>query len=210
MTISLESLRTQVRERCGQENNPDILDSTLDTWINASAAELYGRLTDLFQDYYTIPAVEVTVTTDGYIPLPDDFFKLLAVKRSFNDEWIPLKRNNHKNPTRVVSNYTEIPRYALMRDRIDLLPKPAAPGTYEIHYIPMYEDMVDDDDTMSNLQNWHEYVVVDVCIKCLAKGEDDPSIFMAQKASLIDSIERAAQNRDAADVQPIADVYRWI
>ena len=59
----------------------------------------------------------------------------------------------------------------------------------------------------TNLDNWLEYVIVDVCIKCKTKEETDTSMFVRQKALLTDRIRNEAQNRDIGTPASVSDVY---
>ena len=59
----------------------------------------------------------------------------------------------------------------------------------------------------TNLQNWLEYVIVDVVIKCKAKEETDPSMFVRAKSLLTERIRNEAQNRDIGSPASVSDVY---
>lgn len=65
--------------------------------------------------------------------------------------------------------------------------------------------------TSSRLSQWLEYVVVDCVIKCKAKEESDVSLEMAQKAALIDRVEKMASNRDLGGPKTVTDTssYYW-
>jgi len=59
----------------------------------------------------------------------------------------------------------------------------------------------------TNLDNWLEYVIVDVSIKCKVKEETDTSMFVRQKALLTDRIRNEAQNRDIGTPASVSDIY---
>jgi hypothetical protein len=59
----------------------------------------------------------------------------------------------------------------------------------------------------TNLDNWLEYVIVDVCIKCKTKEDTDTSMFVRQKALLTDRIRNEAQNRDIGSPPVVSDIY---
>lgn len=59
----------------------------------------------------------------------------------------------------------------------------------------------------TNLDNWLEYVIVDVSIKCKAKEETDTSMFVRQKALLTERIRNEAANRDQGMPATVSDVY---
>ena len=63
-----------------------------------------------------------------------------------------------------------------------------------------------------DLEQWIDYVVVDVAIKLLQQEESDPSVLMAQKEALKQRIQAMATNRDAGSPGSITDVnvnYAW-
>lgn len=59
----------------------------------------------------------------------------------------------------------------------------------------------------ANLQNWLEYVIVDVVIKVKAKEETDPSMFVRAKSLLTERIRNEAQNRDMGTPARVSDIY---
>lgn len=62
-----------------------------------------------------------------------------------------------------------------------------------------------DTDTVDGVSGWEEYIIVDTCIKAMAKEESDPSVFIAQKNALIKRIEEAAENRDIGEPEVVSD-----
>ena len=64
-SITLASLRTQVRQTADMVNSTFVSDSELNQFIDLSYAELYDILTATCEDYYTLPPVTFTIP-DGY------------------------------------------------------------------------------------------------------------------------------------------------
>lgn len=59
--------------------------------------------------------------------------------------------------------------------------------------------------TLDGVNGWEEYVVADACIKCVAKREWDPSVFMQQKAALLLRLDSETESRNAASPKTVAD-----
>ena len=64
-----------------------------------------------------------------------------------------------------------------------------------------------DADTLSDLNQYAEYVIVDAAIKMAAKEETDVSVLAAQKAELRRRIEVMGQNRNADKSESVSDIY---
>lgn len=107
-------------------------------------------------------------------------------------------------------------RYKVMTNNIMLQPPAASQVDLLIWYVPntaqfQIADPLDLTQSpfliqVSNLQNWLEYVIVDVCIKCKQKEDTDATTFIGQKNALINRIRNEAQYLDITPAQ-VTDVY---
>jgi hypothetical protein len=138
--------------------------------------------------------------------LPDDFYKLMRVEIALNpsdpNSWITLKKfeaiqANLWNYPNVYTFYgiTNL-RYRLWGSNLQIVPIASAGQTIRIWYAPRPSQLINDTDVVDAISGWEEYIVADVCIKSLAKQEQDPSVFILQKQALLKRIEEAAENRD--------------
>lgn len=206
MTVPLSDIKTQVLYRCNIENSNFIADEEFLFMINSSAAELYEELVAKHEDY---SATEAFFNLDAGVSryaLPSDFYKILALDVSTSDGYASLERwvwNERDRYERAVStSYPYGLRYKITGQNLDIKPAASAgANSYRLIYVPSYANataLTDNLDTAGNItqQNWHEYVVVDVCIKVQAKQETDASVFMAQKAQLLARIQKHAAQRD--------------
>lgn len=203
---TLAELRTAVRERADMVASQFVTDAELNRWINSSAAELYDLLVQKYgADYFvTLPAPSYVIETSGQVVLPSEFYKLLGVDLKAGGEWRAVQRFAFGERNRQ----TEI-RYRLRGPTLWFAPAESAAGqTVRVWYVPKPTEMTGDTMYVEGISGWEEYVVVDCAIKALAKEESDPSVFMAQKAALIQRIEAAAENRDAGLPARVADVTR--
>ena len=192
--VTLESLRTQARQRADQEFSSFISDSEANQMINASARELYDLLTSVYDDYYFTTLNFTVGPSSNTFALPADFYKLRGV-----DEVV----TSQQNVTVLPYEWTERNLYISLINQRNL----------RLYYIPQMPELVNDTDTFDGINGFEQYIVADVARKMLIKEESDPSAMMAEKAELKQRILGMGQNRNAGDANRIPDVNRrdaWI
>lgn len=218
--VTLEDLRTELRQRIDRVNSQFFTDAELNTYLSKSYKELYDILIQKFgDDYYVAAPYEFTTdgTEDTY-DLPEDFYKLLGVDASYNggagNGWVTLRqfmfqeRNAYTLPNyQAFYGITNL-RYRLRDDTLWFTPVPAGGQLLRMFYIPRPNDLDEDADTVDGVSGWEEYIICDAAIKCMVKEESDPSSFMAQKMALLQRIESAAENRNAGQPQTVSDVHQ--
>lgn len=207
--VTLAQLRTQARQRADMVYSQNISDAELNVYLNSSACELYDLLVCDYEDYYLTSVNFTLANGDGYT-LPSDFYKLRGLDFSSGGNWIALDSFNFNERNRngnlpYTSTYAGL-KYRILGDTLTITPENSCAGDYRLWYIPQLQTLVNDGDSFTTLQRWEEYVVVDACIKMLAKEQDDVSVHMAQKQALIQRIKAAAPNRDAGAGERITDV----
>jgi hypothetical protein len=212
MTITLSQIKTASLRRADMVNSNFIEDDELIAFINNSIEELYDIVVLRYEDYY-VDTVQFTITApnDGY-SIPTLIYKVRGLDLLSGSDWLNVDRFNFEERNRgqqqllLTSIYSDV-RYKAIGSTIKIIPKDNAPGTYRLWYIPRFTDLVNDNDTLqADLEQWHEYVIVDVAIKCLQKEESDVSVLMAQKAALMNRINNAASNRDAGQPEVVTRV----
>lgn len=215
MTITLAELRTQSRQRADQENSEFVSDSELTSYINSSVAELHDLLVQSYGSDYFLELNEFsTVANQQDYDLAADFYKLRGVDAKLNgSDFFTLKRFNFNERNRFegfgIWSLTGIAhvRYRLMGNKLRLSPMPDTNVDIKVWYIPVATKLVADGDTLDDLNQFAEYVIVDATIKMLQKEESDVTVLFAQKAELKRRIETAAQNRDAGESESVSDVH---
>jgi hypothetical protein len=217
-TLTLTQLIAAVRQRADFVNSQFVTDTELTSYINQSYFELYDLIVQCYGNNYYVQ-IPYTFVTDGvnqFFNLPADFYKLLGVDLSLSnglnqDSWVTIRPFNFSDRNRfAVPNFQSFygvtnMRYRLNENQIWLTPIPSANQTMRIWYIPELITLVAPTDTLDQISGWGEYVIVDACIKALAKEESDTSVFVNQKLALIERIEAAAENRDAGSPTVVAD-----
>lgn len=216
--MTLAELRTQVRQRADMTASQFVTDGELNGWINSSVAELYDLLVTKFGNDYFVE--QYSFTTTGAVErydLPGDFYKLLGVDLQLtpgggDDGYITLRpftfseRNRYATANAQTWLGVTNLRYRLSGSKIWFTPTPQNAQSIRLWYVPRVVPLVNDSDVADGVSGWLEYVVVDVAVKALQKEESDVSVFLAQKAALIQRIESAAENRDAGNPATVADV----
>lgn len=212
MTITLTELQTQVRQRADMENSNFVTDTELTGYINASIAELHDLLISAYDgDYYITAYTFSTVANTDTYALPAAFYKLKGVDIRDGSDWVELLQFNFRE--RNVNTYTwnvDGPsfRYRLQGSNVALVPTPTSVYSMRLWYIPVATKLVSGADTLADLNQYSEYVVLDAAIKCKEKEEGDVSVLAAQKMAMQQRIVTMAANRDAGTSETIIDVYR--
>lgn len=215
-TMTLAEVRNAVRQRADMVNSQFITDTELNSYINQSYFELYDILVQKYGDNYYVatPYTFVTTGSDQFYNLPTDFYKLLGVDLSLSntsDSNVTIRPFNFADRNRyAIPNFQSFYgvtnlRYRLNGNQLWLTPVPVGGKQIKVWYVPKLTTLSSDSSTVEGVSGWTEYIIVDACIKALAKEETDPSVFLAQKQALLHRIESAAENRDAANPATIAD-----
>lgn len=215
MSITLLQIRQQARQRADMENSEFVSDSELTNYINASIAELHDIMIQSYGANYFTKSLEffTTLNEESYA-LPADFYKLDGVDAKINnDQWTSLKRFNFPERNRFSDSApwnrlgTKFLYYRLVGANLVFTPVPDAGTAIRIWYTPVSTKLALDADTLDDLNQYVEYVIVDAAIKMMQKEESDVSVLFAQKQALIKRIEEASQNRDAGEPESVSDIY---
>lgn len=217
------NLRLECQQRIDRVNADNITTQEWNSMISQSYKELYDILIQKFgNDYFIAPPV--TYITTGILdplyqaqvfPLPADFYKLMRCEVALNPQdpnsWITLRQfeavqANLWNYPNVYTMYgiTNL-RYRLWGVNLQIVPIASSGQTIRIWYSPKPNQLINDTDTVDAISGYEEYIVTDVCIKALAKTEEDVTIFAAQKMALMKRIEEAAENRNVGEPQTVSD-----
>jgi hypothetical protein len=214
MSISLSELRLRTRQKADRENSNFVENPELDFIINQSIAELHDLLISAGSADYSIADYSfiTAASTDSYL-LPTNFYKLKGVDAKITqDNWYSLRpfnfneRNRNNDIAWGLLNGPSI-RYRLVGNQIKFNPAPEAAYDIRLWYTPVATKLVLDTDTLSDLNAFAEYVIVDAAIKYLQKEESDVSVLMQQKADLKRRIETMANNRDEGQPESVSDIY---
>lgn len=210
----------EAQQRCDKVNSQFYSQQELMSMCSQSRKELFDILVQKFGDdyYLALPYQYLTSNQQQFYPLPPDFYKLLGVDVALNNgdpnSWVTLKefsfiQRNLYNFPNVYTMYgiTNL-RYRLMGNQIEIVPVPSGGQTIQLWYVPRPSQLIQPTDLVDGISGWEEYVVVDMCIKMLAKEESDVSLYMEQKQMLLKRIEEAGENRNIGEPETVSDSRR--
>jgi hypothetical protein len=215
MTISLAELKQQARQRADMVNSNFVDDVELTGYINNSIAELHDILCEAYgSDYFVLSVEDTIVSNQSDYTLPTDFYELKGVDiRVNNDAWLTVRRFNFNERNRDsdfnvwdFAGVTNV-RYRLVGNKLKFSPVPDRNATYRLWYVPVATKLVNDTDTLDDLNAYSEYVIVDAAIKMMQKEESDVMFLAAQKTALEKRIRDKSLNRDAGQAGTVSDIY---
>lgn len=221
MAITFGDLITSSKNKADMLHSDFISDTEWKENVNNSAGELYDILINEYEDYNRT-SFDFTLTggaSGNKLTVPDDFMKMRGLRR-----WRTSEDDAFKVPLFQFDDYDRLARrnlnnlygdgrvaYELAKNIILIRPSAAAGANYTLYYIPklpIFTDLADEVDSYYlTISGWHEYIVVDVAIKALAKEESDVQTLQVQKEQLKQRIITSAANRNAGDVARIQSTY---
>lgn len=202
MAKTLAELKLAARRRANFENTTFVKEDELRDFVNGSYAELYDLLVSRFEDYY-MTKTSVTVASPAVsFPLPTDCYKVRGVdfKNSASDfvtvrQWSFEDRNKlSKAFSRQLYGVNDR-NFRVMGQTVYILPDDKAAGDYQVWYVPRFVPLDSDSDELSDVLDFDEYIILDVCIKLCLKEETDPQPFMILKEAMKQRVLAMASNR---------------
>jgi hypothetical protein len=215
--VLFSDVRNQVLLRLGLANATYISVPEINSYLNYSFAELVELIIESNEDWnvtrfsFSIPDNNANTSYQ----LPDDFYKVLRVDRFVSSDQayilnrINIRDENLYGPSAYnyntcgASGYnTEVDGYG--KTQLRVFPTAQKQGNYRILYYPAFTDYVDVNTVIMGPpgQKWEEYAILDTMIKICGKDETDPSLYLAQKAAVINRIKAAAAARDIGQAEP--------
>ncbi len=216
MTVTVETLRAQARQRCDMDNRNFISPTEWIQLIDVGYKELYDILVARFEDWYTINEIFTVPQGSTSYPLPANFYKLRGLDRSLSggtgpEDFYPIQPFNFENRNNRGMllrrrGFGPNAQYRIMQNNFIFTPTDQAGGTYQIWYVPRAVTLTDPAQTVDGVNGWEEYIVLTAAIKALTKEESDVSVLAAEKANLYKRIELMASNRDGGQTERVTDV----
>lgn len=228
MSVTLLQLRTRARQRADMVNDTFVTDSELTSMVNSSIAELHDILVTEYSENYKVKTVLYTLGTTSAaeyggdsgndIVVVDldtiftdlDFYKLIGIDAKFGTNWITLNSfaMNERNRGAFSSlfGFFSYLRYRIDGHKIVFQPIPSSTTQLRCWYVPIASQLSLDIDTLDDLNNYSEFIVLDCAIKMKIKREEDVTDLERQRTRAQKRIEVAAQNRDAGRAEGITDI----
>lgn len=204
----LADLRLAAQQRCDRVNASTITTAEWNSLVNSSAAALYRIIGQTYEDYNVqqypftlngnIGGNTLQVGTGSGVPAFDKLRHISRIVVASGQggvaTYAPVLRCDSLMEFDELSapvlmpyygSLTQRVKYMLMGQTIEIRPAASAGASYVLYYIPSYQKLVQDTDTIDstfmNTNGADEYIVLDVAIKALVKEESDPTLLMADR-----------------------------
>ena len=218
-SVTLSQLRTDARLYADQRPggaNTFINDSELTRLINIKARELYDLLVDARGSaYYATEATLAIVGGTSRYDLPSDFYQLDSVTLEWSDQDHELMFPVGSTRLRIAYESTwhkwsryDAKAYRLRASQIEVLPVPSSDVTCRLQYVPVYVDMVADDDTFDGVNGWEKMLTLGVAIEMLAIDKRTNGTLANAYGEQLARINDMKTERDAEAPKQIVDVQR--
>ena len=118
-----------------------ISDAEVNSYLNASLAELHDIIVNTFDDYVS-KSTTFTLTSSNAYTLPSDMLKLRLLSIYDGQRYVPLRalplaeRWRYTGSTAYSRGYDR--RYVMMGPSLMVYPAERAAGTYELIYVQQY------------------------------------------------------------------------
>ena len=218
--VTFAAVRTAIQVRY---DLPDFSTTTKPTtaqiniMINQSAARLSALLVASFgDDYFTTTGTLTTVASTATTTLPTDFYKLRQlVWLRATDDPVEIMRASLDDYARYSlltavawSGYAPVYRFQ-GASTLRWLPTPNAAYAVTCTYVAAPATLSADGDTIDAGPGWEEWIVQDVCVRLAQIREEDPSVYMAERADCETRIRSQAPGRDPYALVQARDVRSY-
>jgi hypothetical protein len=213
--ITFLTLQTTILQRCHMENSQVVTTAELKQYINDSGTEFNERLADAYGEKYTMKRATFSLTPNTEIytiasaPISAaDFMQLHRMEYSVSGKWLPVEEFKLAEAEYFQDPFGVGPvlAYRFEGPALVFAPVPRVAYSMRMFYSPIWTILVNDADTVDTINGWHELIIVDVCIKILAKQDLPCGVFMAQKTAMLKRIDEIKQQRNVAAAPRIVDV----
>lgn len=217
MATTLAELRALVRQRLGWPSaDTFVVDDEMDSYIRASAQELYALLVTVHGPDFLVEEEEIaTAPGTATYDLSEDFGRLIRIDCDLgNGHRVPFRKGNLAShvfapPGRGWSLGNEVTyffSYSPESEQSFLRFDPVPQAVYTVHVFISENEVVFEEDDDENPIGHDEYIILDVCAKCRVKEESDANDFLGQKAAYEQRLKTLASPVDIGQPQTIADM----
>jgi hypothetical protein len=207
-SVTLANLILWIRTEAGLTGSTAVTDTEIIALVNVAWPELYDMLVGAYgHDYYAKSGTFSTVAGQRAYALPTvggvgtDIYKLLGVSLTVSGETFPIDPVdfNHRDIGSGSSCWQSRltrPGYRYHGSELWLVPPPDAVYTVTVHWLPC-ATTVTAAQSIDGVNGWDRYIVAWVVARLMAAEETDPSVYLAELASLTRRIESMAAGRVA-------------
>lgn len=192
-------------------------DPQLDRRINEALRDLYNLLLQAYgHEYYVESRTLETVSGEGSLLLPRDFYRLLGVRasESAGTYWHPLDPFEYQDVARlesVTAGSVRTYRYRVRAETLAILPVPRTTGhKIRIDYIPSLSELLNEDEKCIPCAGWEKWACLTAAIDLATREENYElvQVLVPQRNTIQKQLEQLAGERDAARPIRIQDTRR--
>lgn len=217
--INLGYLNYMSKLRADKLNSEFLTDDEWNFNIQQSTYRLYDLLVQKYGErYFLATPLQIPSNGTSVYPIPDGIlyggapaqYKLagvdVAVGLASNGQWFTLPQFNWEDRNKystlqlagtIQSVYGL--QYCEFGNNIYFIPIPNGGQTFQLWYVPVLKQMLQDTDMMPfSISGWSELVIVDAAIKALIKEEsfEQAASLIEERRMIIERIEVSASNRN--------------
>jgi hypothetical protein len=191
-----------------------VTDAELNNYVNDSVRELHSLLIGLYPaGQFAMQSAALPVAAgQSLVLMPNDFGRLVSLRMLIADSWVPLEPLDVTTELMLLStrswDYARV-KYILTRSTsliaaVQLFPPPAAPYTLQLFYTLLPPTYAADADV--SYLGEDEYTILDCCVKCAVKQEQDAAPYLAQKQAYEARLAQQATPLDLGRGPTVQDV----
>lgn len=208
-TLTVADLMDTIRRR-GEWRSPWCTDAELTDYINDSLAALQDLITvmDPLNTYLMKWGEILIVSGTAKYALPSDLYNLYGISiwdGTKADGYVEIERmawgERYADGYQNQGSKAET-RWQRLGDYITLQPTPNWNGRLRLEYARALPTVSATTDSFDLENSWHEWTVLDVCVKLCAKEESDPSVYLAQKDQCEKRMAAAGAAEEHMSIQP--------
>ncbi len=204
-TVSLATLRSEVRLQTDSVGDAHLTDAEINGWINKGLRVLYGKIIACDEDFYlTTSSISTTAGTLEYA-LPSDFRAVRGVDVSEAGQTITLRSYAFEERSRrsilATSSGGFRPRYRIARNGVTgsaariLFDIDPGTRTYSLHYVPVPPALTVDADTVDGVLGFEDYAIAYAAARVRRKRDEDPSAELGEMARVEAEVASLAKQR---------------
>jgi hypothetical protein len=233
VSTALSDLILAAQQRCDRVNATSITTEEWTSMVNTAAGELYGLLTETYEDYnvaqfqFDLPGGcygnKLQVGFGTPVPQFDKIRKLSRQVAPFGSDisWAPCLRARSLLEFDLYTSPAMNPyvggvqcEYALYGNTLELRPASSSAGTYMLWYIPSFQPLVYPYDTIDG--TWMttngiaQYIILGAAAEALIKEEslDTANLLIQRQQMIAARVLKQFAPRDDNQPGQIADVKR--
>jgi hypothetical protein len=205
---TLAAIRRAIRGR-GPWPIEEITDSQLTEMVNSSMCGLEDVVLStnpMHSDMLRMSDI-IVVSGTGMYTLPSDTHTLYGVSvadATKPDGYCVLERFSWDE--RYADDYNNTPKTACRWDRwgnqLRLQPVPNWSGKVRLEYAKSFTKVYNPTDDLAFESSWHEWIILDCCVKCAAKIKFDPAVYLAQQKAVVERIQGTIRAEEMIAQEP--------